>query len=251
MKTHKTYIIFGVLLSFIFSIVGNRLVIADLPIEKPEGYFDLQDLIEVEGRKVHIILSEEQFLALNDDHKSDIIILKNNLDFQGQTLQLFDTFEGVFNGMGNQLQNFSVSNESFLAHTNRGVIENIRFTNVSVQTTQSDNFGVLITENDGLVQKVSFDSLTYSSSPISSPTSYYLGIIAAINHSPGIIKDVSVNVEFQSSNVLRARFGGISGANHGSIERALSTGNINANGANITHMGGIVSDNFGTISCFQ
>ena len=230
----------------IFLMMATLNVKASLPLSRPEGYFDLENQVQVDGKTIHLIQSKEQLLALNDQHYRDIILIKNTIDLEGEEVNLFESFEGIFDGLGNTLKNINNSHLSLIANQNKGVIQNLRFSNVQIQFDDR-SLGLLVTENFGNINNVIIEEARLSSSPLVAASNYFVGIIASINHPSGNIKNITVEVDVSSSNALRLNFGGIVALNEGTIENTISNGTVLFRGANRTLAGGIVADNRGTL----
>lgn len=125
------------------------------------------------------ITSKEEFKKMTDDNDG-IYILKNDIDFDGEELSLFESedkaFKGTFNGDGHKISNVKLSTTSLsyyglFGYTKNAKISNLTLENVTVESNGLGTFsaGSLIgcaestTVSNVIIKNVNY-SVTVSSS---------------------------------------------------------------------------------------
>jgi hypothetical protein len=88
------------------------------------------------------ITTIEDFLSIQDDLSGNYRVM-NDIDFQGLQIQPFQGgFQGILNGNNFELSNFTLKNlnsQTALFQSNQGIIENLRFSNISFLNTSRNH----------------------------------------------------------------------------------------------------------------
>lgn len=184
----------------------------------------------------YLIANGEQLAAMMTNAPSSYIELMNDILLTGDWTPVAE-FTGDLSGKGFTVSdlnmNVSVAN-SGLVKTNKGVIHDIKFTNVNVKTSRS--FGTIAGTNQGTIRDVEVSGTVTSTN-----TGDLLGGIAGENLAQGVIENCYVNLNITASCGMT---GGIVGRNKGAgsgatVRNCTSEGSITVNGSK-TRIAGIV-----------
>lgn len=184
----------------------------------------------------YLIANGEQLAAMMTNAPSSYIELMNDILLTGDWTPVVE-FTGDLSGKGFTVSdlnmNVSVAN-SGLVKTNKGVIHDIKFTNVNVKTSRS--FGTIAGTNQGTIRDVEVSGTVTSTN-----TGDLLGGIAGENLAQGVIENCYVNLNITASCGMT---GGIVGRNKGTgsgatVRNCTSEGSITVNGSK-TRIAGIV-----------
>ena len=167
-----------------------------------------------------IIRTVYEFYAIRN-HIGGYFVLANDIDFEGEELEIMPLFMGILDGNGFALRNFIIR-----------------------ETTVRGNVG-LFEENHGVIMNLNVIDFDVRIDFVPFGVTVSVGIIAAINH--GYIYNVMVRVGPQNQfrvMGLHTAVGGIVGYNAGYITGASVSAHINAEG----YVGGIAGINSGTLT---
>ena len=153
------------------------------------------------------ITSKEEFKKMTDDNDG-IYILKNDIDFDGEELSLFESedkaFKGTFNGDGHKISNVKLSTTSLsyyglFGYTKSAKISNLTLENVTVESNGLGTFsaGSLIgCAESTTVSNVTIKNVNYSVTVSSSGDVNIGGVVGSADKSTFTntqITDVTIN----------------------------------------------------------
>lgn len=176
------------------------------------------------------ITSKEEFKKMTDDNDG-IYILKNDIDFDGEELSLFESedkaFNGTFNGDGHKISNVKLSTTSLsyyglFGYTKSAKISNLTLENVTVESNGLGTFsaGSLIgCAESTTVSNVTIKNVNYSVTVSSSGDVNIGGVVGSADKSTFTntqITDVTINFTQARCKVNVGLFAGkVSGASVG------------------------------------
>ncbi|MBO5542559.1 MAG: hypothetical protein J5936_03880 [Acholeplasmatales bacterium] len=140
------------------------------------------------------ITSKEEFKKMTDDNDG-IYILKNDIDFDGEELSLFESedkaFNGTFNGDGHKISNVKLSTTSLsyyglFGYTKSAKISNLTLENVTVESNGLGTFsaGSLIgCAESTIVSNVTIKNVNYSVTVSSSGDVNIGGVVGSADKS--------------------------------------------------------------------
>lgn len=184
----------------------------------------------------YLITNGEQLAAMMTNAPSSYIELMNDIQLEGVWTPVAE-FTGDLNGKGFTVSGLTISAEvanSGFVKTNKGVIHDIKFTNVNVKTSKS--FGTIAGTNQGTIRDVEVMGTINSTN-----TGDLLGGIAGENIAQGVVENCYVNLKIEA---LGGMTGGIVGRNKGTgsgvkVINCTSEGSITVTGSR-TRIAGIV-----------
>lgn len=184
----------------------------------------------------YLITNGEQLAAMMTNAPSSYIELMNDIQLEGVWTPVAE-FTGDLNGKGFTVSGLTISAEvanSGFVKTNKGVIHDIKFTNVNVKTSKS--FGTIAGTNQGTIRDVEVMGTINSTN-----TGDLLGGIAGENIAQGVVENCYVNLKIEASGGMT---GGIVGRNKGTgsgvkVISCTSEGSITVTGSR-TRIAGIV-----------
>lgn len=166
------------------------------------------------------INSITQFLAIKNNLNENYI-LTENLDFsQVDFIKDLGDFNGILDGNGKTINNFTGSSEIF--YNNNGLIKNLIFTNTSILQASSGTLSSVISSaNYGIIKTCSISGI------INANESYgaiHIGGVVGSNY--GDIKDCITNININANADSEVILGGIVSINHGNILNCVALGNL-------------------------
>lgn len=181
------------------------------------------------------------FLASETDYSGSTVKLNCDVDMKGEAVQLAKTFEGIFDGNGHSIYNFTAEGGLFREIGSDGQVKNLHLSDVVF--SQNAASAALAVTNNGIISSVSVSA----DITVTSATTATAGIVLK---NAGTISDCvfagSITAGSDVDDAGKA-IGGIVSSNTGTVENCHALGSINTNAAEI---GGIAASNYGTIkSC--
>ena len=216
-----------------------------------EGWYSLDGSVKydeafklIDNINVYIKWEEKIGISTKEDlvnisnNPNGYYYLKNNIDLKGITWNPIAEFNGVLDGKGYEIKNFTLSSQkdskvSFILKNN-GTVKNITIYDViyTVSNSLSDTYtyyAIFIGENYGVVDNVTLSdssfSFTKSVNAFAYDVSTYLSPFVAYNN--GIISnskntvDMTINIAGVNRIWFRNYVGGICGNNNNKISELL------------------------------
>lgn len=192
----------------------------------------VEDLLNIEDNKSYIVTSDLDFTNYTSDNAINTVNCEidfNNHKISNLSYQFFKTIENnakIVNLIicGNiEILNSNYNNSSFFSlvcDTNNGLIDNIKFENVTfnINTDIIDegnecyNTSLICCINDGIISNISFVNVVVNNELLTSKYNFYYSSISFNNY--GTITNVDGNISIAGIN----RLGGIVYSNYNIIE---------------------------------
>ena len=244
--------------------------------------FVLKDDLNVYAKCITIEISSADDWELISKNPSGNFVILNDINFSGDVIKPIDNFSGTIDGLNHKINDFTIKNNSGniknfgLFKTNSGEIKNIIITNVTLNSSATDNsggsyvYGMIAGKNTGIIDNCHILSGTYSFSSTCNGGNqdfyYYIGGIVGDN--AGAINNCSFKLDISSSlsskqgsnhHTTRGFLynGAFVGNNSGTIKKSFAISTIKAKAyvyvsANCTayitkYVGGFTAYNTGSI----
>lgn len=165
-------------------------------------------------------------------------------DGQVTTVPVATEFRGVFDGLGNRIDNFAIWDQSdgnialFAAVVGNGTIRNLGMTHVNILAENGFNneAGALAGYNSGRIVNCYVDGGTVR-------TDFHGTVGGLVGQNYGLISQSWTNVSVEGAQ--GGAFGGIAGNAHGHVENVYALGRVIA--GDQTDVGGLVGYSFGHV----
>ena len=149
----------------------------------------------------------------NEEPSQTIYALTKDLDFTGVSFKLGSkSFTGVFNGLGHKISNLSTTGKGIFYKVSGGTIMNVKFDNLTIKYTGSDNkVGFVVESAGGDFYNIAFTNLSVSAS-----VQRVAGLIGHVGDSSGtgcdlLISQISIVNDEDHKIVGSQRVGGLIG----------------------------------------
>lgn len=142
-----------------FIILGFLPNITQIEADTPAGFFPVGTDFELNDRTVYFVNTRAEFQDINND-RNGIYLIMNDIDMAGTHIEGISTFTGIIFGFGNTISNMRYDGDNLIATTNGGVVEGLNFTNILIDTPNTNNpNGFLFQSNNGKIRNITY-SLT-------------------------------------------------------------------------------------------
>ena len=198
-----------------------------------------------------IIKTKEEFLKIYDNPDKSYY-LAEDINLNGMVLNCIPEFSGDlygFKGKNYTIKNFSMSmdgevNNYGLFKANTGTIKNINFEDVTfsgnITSSKTSYFGMLVSVNKGLIDNVNLKNISMAPSYEKTNADIELSLSPFVGLNEGTIKNSSYSgvtnliITVRTSNSWTTNdfifnVGNICGANKGTLELNMASGDIIAN----------------------
>ena len=213
-------------------------------------------------------ISNAEELKAIGDNSTGKFYLTNDINLGGEVWTPLVGFAGEFDGRGYKIHNFIISETQSAGFftTNSGTIKNLTLSDFAFTVSTKDSnvefvAGVLVATNEGIIENCHIENGVLNSSfyCVTIPGYSYVGGLVGINN--GSICNVTVSAEMNANIMHDVRgggnayfyAGGVVGTNNGEIKNATINMDLSGflysirYGYPVLYVGGIASQNFGTI----